>query len=33
VISVISNLIPGKVAALVKACLAGDYPEARRLHY
>ena len=33
VISVISNLIPGKAAALVKACLAGDYAEARRLHY
>jgi 4-hydroxy-tetrahydrodipicolinate synthase len=33
VISVISNLLPGKVAALVKACLAGDFPAARRLHY
>jgi 4-hydroxy-tetrahydrodipicolinate synthase len=33
VISVISNLIPGKVAALVKAGLSGDFKECRRLHY
>jgi 4-hydroxy-tetrahydrodipicolinate synthase len=33
VISVISNLVPAKVAALTKACLAGDFEEGRRLHY
>jgi 4-hydroxy-tetrahydrodipicolinate synthase len=33
VISVISNLAPGKVAALVRACLGGDFEEGRRLHY
>jgi 4-hydroxy-tetrahydrodipicolinate synthase len=33
VVSVISNLLPGKVAALAKACLTGKYEEARRLHY
>ncbi|MDR2150957.1 MAG: 4-hydroxy-tetrahydrodipicolinate synthase [Spirochaetaceae bacterium] len=33
VISVISNLMPGKVAALVHAGLNGDFNEARRLHY
>ncbi|MDR3161113.1 MAG: 4-hydroxy-tetrahydrodipicolinate synthase [Spirochaetaceae bacterium] len=33
VISVISNLVPGKVAALAKACLAGNFEEGRRLHY
>jgi 4-hydroxy-tetrahydrodipicolinate synthase len=33
VISVISNLVPGKVAALVRACAAGDYETARKLHY
>ncbi|MDR1399532.1 MAG: 4-hydroxy-tetrahydrodipicolinate synthase [Treponema sp.] len=33
VISVISNLVPAKVSALVKAGLAGDFVEARRLHY
>ncbi|MDR2029085.1 MAG: 4-hydroxy-tetrahydrodipicolinate synthase [Treponema sp.] len=33
IISVISNLVPGKVAALCKACLAGNFEEARRLHY
>ncbi|MDR2072889.1 MAG: 4-hydroxy-tetrahydrodipicolinate synthase [Spirochaetaceae bacterium] len=32
-VSVISNLIPGKIAALVKACLNGGFAEARRLHY
>ncbi|MDR2314204.1 MAG: 4-hydroxy-tetrahydrodipicolinate synthase [Spirochaetaceae bacterium] len=32
-ISVISNLVPGKVAALVKACLNGLFTEARSLHY
>jgi 4-hydroxy-tetrahydrodipicolinate synthase len=33
VISVISNLVPGRVAALAKACLAGNFEEGRRLHY
>jgi len=33
VISVISNLVPRKVAALVKAGLAGNYEEARKIHY
>jgi 4-hydroxy-tetrahydrodipicolinate synthase len=33
VISVVSNLIPGKVAALTHAGLAGDFEAARRLHY
>jgi 4-hydroxy-tetrahydrodipicolinate synthase len=32
-ISVISNLIPKKVKALVRSCLEGNYEEARRLHY
>jgi 4-hydroxy-tetrahydrodipicolinate synthase len=33
VISVISNLVPAKVSAMVKAGLVGDFVEARRLHY
>ncbi|MDR2767248.1 MAG: 4-hydroxy-tetrahydrodipicolinate synthase [Treponema sp.] len=33
VVSVISNLVPAKVKALIAACLAGNYEEARRLHY
>jgi 4-hydroxy-tetrahydrodipicolinate synthase len=33
VISVVSNLVPGKVASLVKACLEGDFAEGRRIHY
>jgi 4-hydroxy-tetrahydrodipicolinate synthase len=33
VISVISNLVPGKVAAMIRSCLQGDYETARRLHY
>ena len=33
VISVASNLIPGKVAALVRSCLSGNFEEGRRLHY
>jgi 4-hydroxy-tetrahydrodipicolinate synthase len=33
VISVVSNIVPARVAALVKAGLAGDFAEARRLHY
>ncbi|MDR1390350.1 MAG: 4-hydroxy-tetrahydrodipicolinate synthase [Treponema sp.] len=33
VVSVISNLTPDKVKALVSACLSGQYEEARRLHF
>jgi 4-hydroxy-tetrahydrodipicolinate synthase len=33
VISVISNLMPAKVATLAKACLEGDFASARNLHY
>jgi 4-hydroxy-tetrahydrodipicolinate synthase len=33
IISVISNLVPAKVVALSDACLAGDFAEARRIHY
>jgi 4-hydroxy-tetrahydrodipicolinate synthase len=33
VISVASNLIPGRVAALARACLAGNFEEGRRLHH
>ncbi len=33
VISVVSNLLPGRVTALAAACLAGDYAKARELHY
>ncbi|MDR0709814.1 MAG: 4-hydroxy-tetrahydrodipicolinate synthase [Spirochaetaceae bacterium] len=33
VISVISNLIPGKVAALIRACSEGNFEAARKLHY
>jgi 4-hydroxy-tetrahydrodipicolinate synthase len=33
VISVISNLMPKKVCALVKAGLAGDFEAARRIHF
>ena len=33
VISVISNLFPKKLSALVHACLAGGWEEGRRLHY
>lgn len=32
VVSVVSNLVPHRVAALVKAAAAGDLAEARRLH-
>jgi len=32
VISVASNIIPGEVVSLVKAGLAGDYAQARRIH-
>ena len=33
VISVIANLVPAKVKALVKACQAGDFEEGRRIHF
>jgi len=33
VISVISNVVPAKVKALVSACLAGDFDTARRIHF
>jgi 4-hydroxy-tetrahydrodipicolinate synthase len=33
IISVVSNLIPGKVAALTRACLSGNFEEGRRLHH
>jgi 4-hydroxy-tetrahydrodipicolinate synthase len=33
VVSVISNLLPRKVAELTKAGLSGDFAECRRLHY
>ncbi|MDR3343915.1 MAG: 4-hydroxy-tetrahydrodipicolinate synthase [Treponema sp.] len=33
IISVISNLVPGKVAALVRACGAGNFEEGRKIHY
>lgn len=33
VISVVSNLLPGRVAALVKAGLAGDFAAARKIHF
>jgi 4-hydroxy-tetrahydrodipicolinate synthase len=33
IISVVSNLLPAKVAALAEACLNGDFSQARALHY
>jgi 4-hydroxy-tetrahydrodipicolinate synthase len=33
IISVVSNLVPAKVAALAKTCLDGDFAKARDLHY
>ena len=33
VISVISNLVPARVKALTKACLAGNFEEARKIHF
>lgn len=33
VVSVVSNLVPDRVAALTAACLSGDYVLARRLHH
>jgi 4-hydroxy-tetrahydrodipicolinate synthase len=32
-ISVISNLVPGRVKNLTKACMAGNFEEARKIHY
>jgi 4-hydroxy-tetrahydrodipicolinate synthase len=33
IVSVVSNLVPARVAALASACLSGDFAEARELHY
>jgi len=33
VISVISNVLPAKVKALVSACIAGDFDKARKIHF
>jgi 4-hydroxy-tetrahydrodipicolinate synthase len=33
VISVIANLVPAKVKALVSACFAGDFEAARKIHF
>jgi 4-hydroxy-tetrahydrodipicolinate synthase len=33
VISVIANLVPARVKALTQACAAGDFNEARRIHF
>jgi 4-hydroxy-tetrahydrodipicolinate synthase len=33
IISVVSNLVPARVKALTKACLAGDFEEGRRIHF
>ena len=33
VISVISNLVPARVKALTRACLEGDFKEARKIHF
>ena len=33
IVSVISNLVPGLVKALTKACLTGDFNEGRKIHY
>ncbi|MDR3172273.1 MAG: 4-hydroxy-tetrahydrodipicolinate synthase [Treponema sp.] len=33
IISVISNLVPDKVTALVRACRTGNFEEGRRIHY
>jgi 4-hydroxy-tetrahydrodipicolinate synthase len=33
VISVIANVVPAKVKALVSAALAGDFDKARRIHF
>jgi 4-hydroxy-tetrahydrodipicolinate synthase len=33
VISVISNVVPAKVKAMVSACIRGDFDEARKIHF
>jgi len=33
VISVISNIVPAKVKAMVSACIAGDFDKARKIHF
>jgi len=33
VISVISNIVPAKVKALVSACFAGDFTKASKIHF
>jgi 4-hydroxy-tetrahydrodipicolinate synthase len=33
VISVVANLVPAKVKALVSACLSGDFENARKIHF
>ena len=33
VVSVIGNLVPARIKALCQACLAGDFQEARRIHF
>lgn len=33
IISVVSNLVPAPMKALVKACLTGDFKEAQSMHY
>jgi 4-hydroxy-tetrahydrodipicolinate synthase len=33
VISVISNIVPAKVKAMVSACIAGDFEKARKIHF
>ena len=33
VISVVANLVPARVKAMVQACLAGDFEEGRRIHF
>ena len=33
VISVIANVVPGKVKAMVSACLSGDFNTARKIHF
>jgi 4-hydroxy-tetrahydrodipicolinate synthase len=33
IVSVVSNLVPARIAALCRACLSGNFDEARKLHY
>ena len=32
-VSVIANIVPGRVKALTRACLAGNFTEARKIHF